>query len=465
MSTIVTRAGKGSPLTNNEVDANFTNLNTDKIQVTGTPTTGQAVTWNGTAWVPSTITAGVSSVASADGSVTVVNTSGAVDLSVAVAASANNVVCQVRNTTGATLTKGTVVYISGATGQIPTVSKALATSDATSAQTLGMMTADLPNNTNGNVTIIGLITNIDTSAYTDGAQLYLSGTTAGTVTTTKPYAPIHLVYVGVVEHAHPTQGKIFVKVQNGYELDEIHNVSAQSPTNGQTIVYNSATSLWEAKTLDSLPSQTGNSGKYLTTNGTVASWATVSGGGTNSYTRTTFTATAGQTTFTVAYTVGYAEVFLNGVLLYSADYTATSGTSIVLATGATVGDIVDVIAYSTNAVGTVSGSNITGNIPVTNLNSGTAASSSTYWRGDGTWATVSSLPSQTGNTGKYLTTDGTNPSWATVVTGGGPITQNADSVSTNQTIAAGSNGFSVGPITIASGYSVTIASGQRWVII
>jgi len=74
MSTIVTRAGKGSPLTNNEVDANFVNLNTDKIQVTGTPTNGQAVTWNGTAWVPSTITAGVSSVASADGSVTVVDT-------------------------------------------------------------------------------------------------------------------------------------------------------------------------------------------------------------------------------------------------------------------------------------------------------------------------------------------------------------------------------------------------------
>jgi hypothetical protein len=52
MSTIVTRAGKGSPLTNTEVDDNFTNLNTDKVQVTGTPTNGQAIIWNGTAWVP-----------------------------------------------------------------------------------------------------------------------------------------------------------------------------------------------------------------------------------------------------------------------------------------------------------------------------------------------------------------------------------------------------------------------------
>ena len=191
----------------------------------------------------------IGSVASADGSVTVATVGSAVDLSVATAASTTNVLCQVRNTTGATLTKGTVVYISGATGQIPTVSKALATSDATSAQTLGMMTANLANNSNGYVTVIGLITNIDTSAFTDGEQLYLSGTTAGAYTATKPYAPIHLVYVGVVEHAHPTQGKIFVKVQNGYELDELHNVSAQTPSNGQTIVYNSTTSLWEQNTV------------------------------------------------------------------------------------------------------------------------------------------------------------------------------------------------------------------------
>jgi len=191
----------------------------------------------------------IGSITSTDGSVTVSTASGVADLSVAVAGSSTNVIVQVRNTTGATLTKGTAVYISGATGQIPTVSKALASSDATSAQTLGLMSADLSNNSNGYVTVIGLVTNIDTSAYTDGAQLYLSGTTAGTLTATKPYAPTHLVYVAVVEHAHPTQGKLFVKVQNGYELDEIHNVSAQSPSNGQTIIYNATTSLWEKANL------------------------------------------------------------------------------------------------------------------------------------------------------------------------------------------------------------------------
>jgi hypothetical protein len=221
MSTIVLRSVKGSPLTNTEVDANFNNLNTDKIET----------------------------LASADGSIVITGTGASRDLSVSQTSPASVLVEQVRNTTGATLTKGTAVYISGATGQTPTVSKALATSDATSAQTLGLITADLANNANGYVTIIGLIANINTSAFTDGAQLYLSPTTAGTLTATKPYAPQHLVYMAVVAHAHPTQGKLLVKVQNGYEMDELHNVSAQSPSNGQTLVYNTSTSLWEKNTV------------------------------------------------------------------------------------------------------------------------------------------------------------------------------------------------------------------------
>ena len=187
----------------------------------------------------------ITSIASADGSVIVTAVGSLVDLAVSQTSPASVLVERVRNSTGATLTKGTAVYISGATGQLPTVSKALATSDATSAQTLGLITSDLDNNSNGYVTIIGLVDDLDTSAYTDGAQLYLSPTTAGTLTVTKPYAPQHLVYVAVVAHAHPVHGKLIVKVQNGYEMDELHNVSAQSPSNGDILVYNTSTSLWE----------------------------------------------------------------------------------------------------------------------------------------------------------------------------------------------------------------------------
>jgi len=75
------------------------------------------------------------------------------------------------------------------------------------------------------------------------------------------------------------------------------------------------------------------------------------------------------------------------------------------------------------------------------------------------------VPSQTSHSGKFLTTDGSTPSWATVVTGGGPITKNATSISANETIASGSNGLSVGPITINTGVTVTVATGQRYVVL
>jgi hypothetical protein len=285
----------------------------------------------------------IGSITSTDGSVTVSTVSGVADLSVAVAGSATSVLVQVRNTTGATLTKGTAVYISGATGQIPTVSKALASGDATSAQTLGLMSADLANNSNGYVTVIGLVTNIDTSAYTDGDQLYLSGTTAGTLTATKPYAPTHLVYVAVVEHAHPTQGKLFVKVQNGYELDEIHNVSAQSPSNGQTIIYNATTSLWEKANL------TAGTGISVT-NG--AGSITLANTGVTSVTATSPVASSGGTTPVIS--MAAASSTTNGYLT-STDWTTFNNKGSGTVTGVTGTSPVDSSGGATPAISLASG--------------------------------------------------------------------------------------------------------------
>jgi len=162
---------------------------------------------------------------------------------------AGTLIREVRNTTGATLSKGTVVYISGATGNKPTVSKALATGDNTSAQTFGLVQADIANNANGNVVCVGDLIGLDTSALTEGAQLYLSSTTAGTYTTTKQLAPAHLVYIGIVTRAHPTLGQIEVNIQNGYELYELHDVSITSVANNQGLFYESSTDLWKNKSI------------------------------------------------------------------------------------------------------------------------------------------------------------------------------------------------------------------------
>jgi hypothetical protein len=161
-----------------------------------------------------------------------------------IAQEAQRLITEVYNETGATLAKGSIVYINGGHGNLPTVTKAIATGDATSAQTYGIVQNDIGNNNNGFVVVIGSLTDLDTQAYPEGTQLYLSGTTAGAWTSTKPYAPVHLVYVAIVTRSHPTQGVVEVSIQNGYEMDELHNVAAQNPDNNDILQYKTSTSLW-----------------------------------------------------------------------------------------------------------------------------------------------------------------------------------------------------------------------------
>lgn len=150
----------------------------------------------------------------------------------------------VHNAQGSTINKGQPVYLHQATGNKASVRLAQNTSDATSAKTLGLAAETLAAGANGLVITQGVLNGVNTAAFAEGDTLYL-GATAGTLTNVKPYAPNHLVYIGVVERANAGNGQIYVKPQNGYELDELHNVSAQSPTNGQTLTYNSTSGLWE----------------------------------------------------------------------------------------------------------------------------------------------------------------------------------------------------------------------------
>ena len=148
------------------------------------------------------------------------------------------------------------VRITGAVGQRTKVDLAQATTDVLSAETIGLVTETINNNQEGFITTSGLVRGINTTGslqgetWADGDILYLSPTTAGSVTKVKPTAPNHLIVIGYVIYAHITQGTIFVKVDNGYELDELHNVKITTAANNNVLAYTSATDIWENKTVE-----------------------------------------------------------------------------------------------------------------------------------------------------------------------------------------------------------------------
>jgi hypothetical protein len=147
---------------------------------------------------------------------------------------------------GTNINKGQAVYVSSATGTNMIVSKASNTSEATSSKTLGLLETGGVTNDQVYVITEGLIDGIDTSTATIGDPVWL-GTNGDLIfgLVNKPYAPAHLVYIGVVTRVQSQNGEIFVHIQNGFELKEIHDVSALTPSNNQALKYNSSTGLWQ----------------------------------------------------------------------------------------------------------------------------------------------------------------------------------------------------------------------------
>ena len=162
-------------------------------------------------------------------------------------------------TPNTTLTKAAyqAVRISGAQGGRLAVALAQANNDNNSADTIGIVCETIATNQEGFILTVGQLENINTTGslqgetWADGDVLYLSPTTAGRLTNIKPTgATGHIVVVGYVEYAHANNGSIYVKVMNGWELDELHNVSITSPTDNQVLIYESASSLWKNETVD-----------------------------------------------------------------------------------------------------------------------------------------------------------------------------------------------------------------------
>jgi hypothetical protein len=146
---------------------------------------------------------------------------------------------------GEGLVLGTPVYISSANGTNMIVTKASNASESTSSKTLGLLAQNLNVNTNGFVITEGLLAGLNTSAAVAGDPVWLGPT--GTLIyglANKPKAPDHLVFIGIVTRANQNNGEIFVRVQNGFELEELHNVNITAPATGEVLIYNATTGLW-----------------------------------------------------------------------------------------------------------------------------------------------------------------------------------------------------------------------------
>jgi hypothetical protein len=148
-----------------------------------------------------------------------------------------------------------VVKVSSAQGQRLAVDYALADSDANSADTIGIVYENILNNETGKLVVIGELSGLNTTGslqtetWTDGDLLFLSPFVDGGITNIRPTAPNHSVIIGYVVYAHANNGKIYCKIDNGYEIGELHNCYLPSPNNNDGIFWSSGTTRYENKSI------------------------------------------------------------------------------------------------------------------------------------------------------------------------------------------------------------------------
>jgi hypothetical protein len=213
--------------------------------------------------------------------------------------SAGSLSTAVFNKTGNVIPKFSVVYINGGQGDQPTINLAIGDGESGSSKTYGITAEAISNMASGTVIVAGALTGVNTDQFNptaptgdvNGSGLWLSPSVSGGVTLTKPSAPNHAVYVATIVRTHQNAGVVEVRVQNGFELQELHNVALNGTTNGQFLQYNSGSGLWVA-------SSSGNfTSLNLNSTGVVAST-----GGTSNY----------LSKFTGSNTIGNSLIFDNG---------------------------------------------------------------------------------------------------------------------------------------------------------
>ena len=294
---------------------------------------------------------------------------------------------------GKSNTNGTVTSVAALTlGTTGTdLSSTVATGTTTPVITLQVPTASASNR--------GALSSTDWSTFNGKQAALVSGTNIKTV------AGVSLLGSGDVGLIGGTYGG--TGVNNGANTITVAGnlTHAGAFTQSFTATGNTAVTLPTSGTLiSSATAPTNNpvtgtpsASNFLRGDGT---WA-IPSAGSATYGRTSFTATAGQTTFSVTYTAGYLQVYQNGAMLNGTDYTATNGTSVVLAIGASTGDIIETFAYATTTALTPAGSTT----QVQYNNAGVLAGSANMTF-DGTTLTANALtltnalPLTSGGTGK-----------------------------------------------------------------
>ena len=275
MSTIVTRAGKGTPLTNTEVDSNFTNLNSDKLERDGsnlatkvsfdttaalTPATGQ-ITWD------------------ADTGTVDIGLAGA---TVPVMSVGEHQFYRVINQTGSTIAKGTLVMAVGTVGNSGKIKVAPWNGAQPSKTIMGLVFEAIPAEVDptesglGYVLAFGKITGIQTNGanysetWVNGDIIY-AGASSG-LTKTIPAAPNTKTTIAIVISSHASNGTLFVRPSYGSSLGEDELVQLASLANGDVLVYDSTDGRFENKTLAAAGIYaTTNPAGYTTNTGTVTS--------------------------------------------------------------------------------------------------------------------------------------------------------------------------------------------------
>lgn len=377
-------------------------------------------------------------------------------------------VAQVYNNSGVTLPKGKAVRVTGAQGQRLTGALAQADSDADSLTIFGIMLETVSVNNSGYVATDGLIRNVNTLGFTDGAVVYLSPVSAGELTPTKPVAPQHLVQMGyIVKGGSGGAGEIYVKVQNGYELGELHDVKTSASTSladGEVLAYNVSAQVWTNS-----PALINAQASISALNIQLAAVSALTSVNAAAVTSINNVVSALEIRVSaVSAAVSALQVQTNAVSARVSSAFVSIGQRVLKAGDTMTGQLA--IAVAANTIGV----SVSGGLVVTSVVNFTGDSAVLLH--SGTTATRPGSPTPgliRFNSGSNTFEGYTSATWGAIGGGGGAtgggtnqvFYLNDQVVSVSYSIPAGKNAGSFGPITVASGVTVEVPTSSVWTIV